>query len=262
MRILNRSALKKKNGLLHFQIPELAKIGWVQHAFLTRKVGASLPPFDSLNIGENNGDRRKHVFRNRDRIATVFGFTQKRLILLKQMQKDGILLLKEPVETIPSFLEFDAMITNSSNIFLGIQTADCIPIFMVDQKRKVIAAIHAGRQGTALHITTKVLKKMGEEFDCSLEDLLIALGPSIGSCCYEIDDKIFLSEWEPFSTFVGNGRRRVDLAKINIAQMKNEGIKEEQIYRVDLCTSCHADLFFSYRKEGQTGRQLSFIGII
>ena len=262
MKTLNLSALKTKNGLPYFESPEIAKMDWIQHAFLTRKGGISLPPYDSLNIGENNGDRKEDVYQNRDRIATVFSFTRKRLILLKQMQKDGILLLKEPVETIPSFLEFDAMITNSSNIFLGIQTADCIPIFMVDQKRKIIAAIHSGRQGTALHITTKVLKKMEEEFGCSSEDLLIALGPSIGPCCYEIDDKFFRSEWEPFSTLEGSGRWMIDLAGINIAQMKKEGIQEEQIFRIDLCTICHHDLFFSYRKEGRTGRQLSFIGII
>jgi YfiH family protein len=154
------------------------------------------------------------------------------------------------------------MITDASDIILGIQTADCIPIFLVDQKRKVIAAVHAGRQGTALHITRKVLKKMGEEFGCSPEDLIIALGPSIGPCCYEIDGKIFLPEWEPFSTSKGGERWMVDIAGINMAQMKDEGIEEEQIFLVNLCTSCHTDLFFSYRKEGQTGRQLSFIGIM
>jgi copper oxidase (laccase) domain-containing protein len=126
----------------------------------------------------------------------------------------------------------------------------------------VIAAIHAGRQGTALHITAKVLKKMEEEFGCSSKDLLIALGPCIGSFCYEIDEKVFHSKWIPFSTSRGEGRWIVDLVQINIAQMKREGIKEEQISWINLCTHCHSDLFFSYRKEGRTGRQLSFIGMI
>jgi len=262
MNILTQSALKTKNGLPYFEIPQIAKLKWVQHAFLTRKGGGSPPPFDSLNVGENSGDRKDHVYQNQDRIATVFGFTRKPLILLKQEQKDGILFLKKTVNTISSFLEYDAMITDASDMILGIQTADCIPIFLVDQKRKVIAAVHAGRQGTALHITRKVLKKMEEEFACSPEDLIIALGPSIGPCCYEIDKKAFLPEWEPFSTLKGGERWVADLAGINVAQMKEEGIEEEQIFLVNLCTSCHTDLFFSYRKEGQTGRQLSFIGIL
>jgi len=262
MNILNRSALKIKNNLPYFEIPELTKLKWTQHAFLTRQGGVSIPPYDSLNLSDKNGDREGLVSKNENLIAKAFGFDSSRLILLDQMQQDQILLLKEPIITLPSPLEYDALITNSPNAFLGILTADCLPIFVVDQKRKVIAATHAGRQGTALHITAKVLKKMEEEFGCSSKDLLIAMGPSIGSCCYEIDGRVFHPEWEPFSTSRGAGKWMVDLAQINIAQMKREGIKEEQISWINLCTHCHSDLFFSYRKEGRTGRQLSFIGMI
>lgn len=262
MKIFSRSSLKIENGLPYFEIPELTKLKWTRHAFLTRQGGVSIPPYDSLNLSDKNGDREELVSKNENLIAKAFGFDSSRLILLDQMQQDQILLLKEPIITLPSPLEYDALITNSPNAFLGILTADCLPIFVVDQKRKVIAATHAGRQGTALHITAKVLKKMEEEFGCSSKDLLIAMGPSIGSCCYEIDKKVFQSEWEPFSTSRGAGKWMVDLAQINIAQMKREGIKEEQISWINLCTHCHSDLFFSYRKEGRTGRQLSFIGII
>ena len=262
MNNLNQSHLKTKDGLPYFEIHEMTKIGWVRHAFLTRKGGVSLPPYDSLNISNDNGDREEDVIQNKNRIAGTFYFDPKRLVLLNQIHQDRILLLRKPRSTLPSLLEYDALITNATNIFLGILTADCLPIFIVDQKRKVIAAIHAGRQGTALHITKKVLKKMEEEFDSSLEDLIIALGPSIGPCCYEIDEKVFIPEWEPFSTSKGENRWMVDLAQINIAQMKEEGIKGKQILWINLCTSCHSNLFFSYRKEGQTGRQLSFIGIL
>jgi polyphenol oxidase len=262
MKIFSRSSLKIENGLPYFEIPELTKLKWTRHAFLTRQGGVSIPPYDLLNLGDKNGDREGLVSKNKNRIATAFSFDSSRLVLLDQMQQDQILLLKEPIITLPSPLEYDALITNSPNAFLGILTADCLPIFVVDQKRKVIAATHAGRQGTALHITAKVLKKMEEEFGCSSKDLLIAMGPSIGSCCYEIDERVFQSEWEPFSTSRGAGKWMVDLAQINIAQMKREGIKEEQISWINLCTHCHSDLFFSYRKEGRTGRQLSFIGII
>jgi len=262
MNILNRSHLKTRDVLPFFEIHEMAGIGWLRHAFLTRKGGVSLPPYDTLNLSKENADRKENVTQNRNRIAETFHFDPRHLVLLNQNHQDRILLLREPFATLPSLLEYDAMITNAPDILLGIQTADCIPIFVVDQKRKVIAAVHAGRQGTALHITEKVLKKMEEEFGSPLEDLIIALGPSIGPCCYEIDERVFMSKWEPFSTSKKERRWMVDLVKINIAQMKNEGIKEEQIFWIDLCTSCHHDLFFSYRKEGQTGRQLSFIGIL
>jgi YfiH family protein len=262
MNILHRSSLDTKDGIPYFENPEMTENEWVRHAFLTRKGGGSLSPYDSLNLSDKIGDHQEFVFKNRNRVANAFGFDSSHLILLDQMQQDQILILKKPVITLPSPLEYDAVITNSPNRFLGILTADCLPIFVVDQKKSVIAAIHAGRQGTALHITTKVLKKMEEEFFCSPEDLLITLGPSIGPCCYEIDERAFLPEWELFSTPSGRGKWRVNLAGININEMKKEGIPERQIYRVDLCTRCHHDLFFSYRKEGRTGRQLSFIGII
>jgi YfiH family protein len=262
MNLLNRSALRTKNDLLYFEIPELARIKWIRHAFLTRQGGVSLPPYDSLNLSDKNGDRKEFVSRNENLIANTFGFDSSRLVLLDQMHQDQILLLEKPIPLLPSPLEYDGLITNSPNTFLGILTADCLPIFVVDQKKKVIAAIHAGRQGTALRIAVKVLKKMEDEFGCSANNLLIAMGSSIGPRCYEIDERVFQPEWEPFSVLNAMGKWVVDLAKINIAQMKGEGIQEEQISRIDLCTHCHSDLYFSYRKEGRTGRQLSFIGIV
>jgi YfiH family protein len=260
MNILN--ALRTKNGLPYFEIPQIAGIGWIQHGFLTRQGGVSSPPYESLNLCDGNGDQKENVVKNKCRIAEVFDFDPKRLILLNQIHQDKILLVKEPLGTLPSLLEYDAVISDTPNTFLGILTADCLPIFIVDRDKKVIAAIHAGRRGTALHITSKVLKKMKEEFCCTSKDLIIALGPCIGPCCYEIDDEVFIPEWEPFSTSRGRGRRMVDLARINISQLQEEGIRKEQVFSIDLCTSCHSDLFFSFRKEGQTGRQLSFIGII
>jgi YfiH family protein len=261
MNILHRSSLKIRNGLPYFEVPEFVKVSWIRHAFLTRQGGVSLPPYRSLNMSDKNGDRKEWIAENENIISKAFGFDSSRLILLDQMQQDHILILKEPIIPLPSPLEYDALITNSPETFLGILTADCLPILIVDQRKKVIAAIHAGRQGTALYITAKTLRKMKKEFNCSFKDLLISMGPSIGSCCYEIDEKVFQQEWDPFSTSKGTGKWMVDLAQINMAQMKREGVKKEQISWVSLCTRCHSDLFFSYRKDGRTGRQLSFIGI-
>ena len=262
MNILNRSALRLKNNLPYFEISPLVKLGWIRHAFLTRQRGVSSSPYHSLNLSDYNGDRKESVSKNRNRVATTFGFDPSDLILLNQMHQDQILLLEKSTSPLPSPLEYDALITNYPNTYLGILTADCLPIFVVDTKKKVVAAIHAGRQGTGLQIVTKVLIKMEKEFGCSLSDFLIALGPSIGPSCYEIDEKFFLPEWESFSIPRGGGKWMVDLAQINIDQIKREGIKEEQIFWINLCTHCHTDLFFSYRKEGRTGRQLSFIGIV
>jgi YfiH family protein len=262
MNLLNLSHLKTKGSIPYFEAPNIAGIQRVRHAFLTRQGGISQPPYQTLNVSFSNGDRSEDVSRNRERITSSFGLDSNRLVLLKQMQQDGVLILKDPARVNPFPLEYDALITNVPNLFLGIRTADCIPILVADREKKAIAAIHAGRQGTALHITKKVLRKMKEEFSSSIKDLLITLGPSIRSCCYEIDRRVFHDEWEPFSVKKEEEKWMVDLARINIAQMMEEGVDEGQISMIDLCTRCHRDLFFSYRAEGRTGRQLSFIGII
>ncbi|HSB03809.1 MAG TPA: peptidoglycan editing factor PgeF [Thermodesulfobacteriota bacterium] len=260
MNVLKRSDMKVENGFSYFEAPRITHLEWLRHAFLTRKGGMSPLPFDSLNLGKCNGDSEAHVMTNKKLIASAFSFDPDRLILLRQVHQDRILILKEPHSPIPSDLEYDALITNSPNRFLGIKTADCLPILVTDPVKKVIAAIHAGRQGTGLRITGQVLKRMKVEFSCLPEDLLVALGPSIGPCCYEIDGKVFLPEWEPFSAPRREDKWMVDLPGINIAQIKEEGIREDQIFWISLCTHCNSDLFFSYRREGQTGRQLSFIG--
>ena len=97
MNVLNRSALKLKNNLPYFEIPELANLGWIRHAFLTRQGGVSLSPYDSLNLSDKNGDRKELVSQNKNLVAEASGFDPKRLILLDQMQKDQVLLLIESV---------------------------------------------------------------------------------------------------------------------------------------------------------------------
>jgi polyphenol oxidase len=261
MNSLNRSDLQTRDGLSYLSAPGMARIPWVRHGFLARRGGMSPPPYDTLNLGGiEMGDLSENISGNRDLIAAAFGFDRDRLLTVHQKHQDGILVLREPFSPPPAPVECDAMVTDVPNLFLGIRTADCVPILVADPEKGVIAAIHAGRSGTALCITAKTLRAMEDQFGCSTRNLQIATGPSIGSCCYEIGEAVFQPEWNPFSRFCGGGKWRVDLAAINIHQMKKEGVPEDQIERIDLCTRCNSDLFFSYRKETRTGRQLSFIG--
>lgn len=260
MHIFNKSSLKIKNNLPYFEIEELTRLGWIKHAFLTRRGGISPVPYDSLNLGKNNGDRIENIEENKRLIANVFGFNPDQLILLNQIHKDDILFIDDFIDLEGALLRYDAVITVVPDIYCGILTADCIPIFLIDRKRHAISAIHAGRQGTALKITKNVLKKMKTRLASSPEDFIAVLGPSIGPCCYEVDGKVFQTEWIPFSRKSGNNWY-IDLAMINISQLKEEGIAENQIYWINICTCCHSDLFFSYRREKTTGRQVSFIGI-
>jgi hypothetical protein len=263
IRVFDRPDLRMNDGLPFFEAPCLAAIPWIRHGFLTRRKGIDTSSGE-LSVGSTHGTSWDEALKNRRWIATAFGFDPERLVMLKQVHRDEVLVVREPPRRACGPLEYDAMITDVPDLMLGIRTADCLPILIADSRRKVIAAVHAGRAGTALRITAKTLKVMKETFGCSPKDLLIAMGPSIGSCCYEIDEKVFQPEWAPFSIPCGEGRWRIDLVGINVAHLEREGVSPEQIEGTTLCTRCQSDLFFSYRKEGRrlTGTQLSFIGII
>lgn len=261
MHILNESFLKIKNNIPYFEIEELANLGWIKHAFLTRKGGISPFPYDSLNLGENNADGVENIKENKRLIANTFEFNPDQLILLNQIHSDNILIVEDHICLERFSLQYDAIITNFPHIYCGILTADCIPIFVIDRKKRVISAIHAGRQGTKLNITKKVLKEIKTKFNSDPDDLIAVLGPSIGHCCYKVDENAFQTDWIPYSRKVGNSWY-IDLSMLNISQLKEEGISENQIYWIRICTCCYPVLFFSHRRERITGRQLSFIGII
>jgi hypothetical protein len=136
-------------------------------------------------------------------------------------------------------MQGDGLLTNQPNVILAILTADCLPILLIDKKQKAIAAIHAGRNGSMLFIIEAAIKQMEILFGTKSENLIAGIGPGIKKCCYE-----------------------VDLFRANIEQMKKKGVLKENIFSLDLCTSCKKDIFFSYRAEkGKTGRMLGFIMI-
>jgi hypothetical protein len=155
----------------------------------------------------------------------------------------------------------DALITIQKNLLVGVLTADCVPILLFDNKKKVAAAVHAGWKGTQKQIVYKTVLKMKEVFDCN--DITAVIAPSIGTCCYEVSSELA----EHFSIYTQaikhtNEKYWLDLPLINKLQLENAGVKSENIEMSNICTSCHNEHFFSHRKEqGCSGRFLNLIGI-
>ena len=155
----------------------------------------------------------------------------------------------------------DALITNVPNICLVILIADCVPLLFYDPTRKVIAAVHAGWQGTIKKITETTIEKMIKEFNCSPKDIICGIGPSIGSCCFEIKKDTFDLIYQSLSLNPKNkilierhGKLLCDLWQANKEQLLRKGILEKNIEITKLCTACNVHKFFSYRKETTTGR--------
>jgi polyphenol oxidase len=273
------------------QILEVApfkKLAWLVHGFSTRTGGTST--FNSgeriLNLGFTEWDRRENVYRNRQAFQSAVGAGDSTFVLLKQFHSPIALFFAAPPEEAQ---KGDASFTNSPGILLGVQTADCVPILLVDVQKRAIAAVHAGWRGTLARIAQKTAGEMRMHFGSNPADIFAALGPAIGGCCYEVGTELvteFTSQFADAEDYFDEPRTgeepnplqwlnmmppghqpppknvRLDLRKANRSQLLRAGLNEANIFVNDLCTACHTDLFFSYRKEGDnSGRLLAAVGI-
>jgi YfiH family protein len=189
----------------------------------------------------------------------------KRLVTPKQVHSDRVLLVTQnsPAGLDRRLGEGDALILGEPGPIVGIRTADCLPILVVDAKRRSVGAIHAGWRGTAREIAVKTLGEMAHQFGTSPADIWVAIGPGIGPCCFEVGPEVavqfqrYLPERADF-----NHQRHLDLAEINRRQFLAAGVPANQIKVSGLCTKCRADAFHSYRREKEkAGRMLSVIGV-
>jgi YfiH family protein len=181
-----------------------------------------------------------------------------RLLLLKQVH--GCALARAPWDGRP---EADAALSTSPGILLGIETADCLPVLVVDPRRRAVAAAHAGWRGTvqgAARVAVRALVESGSD----ASGLVAALGPGIGPCCYEVGEDVRAAFGQGGSGFFHpgpRGREHLDVRAANRAQLEQEGLRPDRIASLDECTSCRADLYHSYRRDGQAaGRMINFVG--
>jgi YfiH family protein len=239
-----------------------------------------------LNLGFTEWDSRENVLENRRRFQSALGAADLELVALKQIHSDVIHLFSAaPAEPCRG----DASVTDRPGLLLAVQTADCVPILLVDTKRRAVAAVHAGWRGTLQRIVTKAIGQMHMQFGTEPADLLAAIGPAIGGCCYEVGTEVatqfqsqFAAAPEWFDEFrTGDEPNPIqwlnmmppghqpapknvllDLRKANRAQLEDAGLGSQNIFASDLCTSCRRDLLFSYRKEGAiSGRLMAVVGV-
>ncbi len=284
---------RKSRGLQILQVPVLNNLPWLIHGFSTRPGGVSeLEAKKVLNLGFTEWDPRENVLENRHRFQSGLGANDLQLISLKQIHSDVIHLFNvvphEPCKGLPT-VAGDASATNRPGLLLGIQTADCVPMLLVDPKTRAVAAIHAGWRGTLARIAVKAIGQMQMHFGTKPADLLAAIGPTIGGCCYEVGTEVAIQfhsqfadapDWfdefrsgdEPnpiqWLNMMPPGHQPppknvlLNLKKANRAQLLAAGLRPLNIFVSDLCTACRPDLLFSYRKQGpQSGRLMSVIGI-
>lgn len=245
-------------------IQELTDTGLVNAGISLRSGGISNSPYSSLNLATHVGDDPTAVIQNRQRFSK-----QSRINSIKychQIHSDTVIL----ADTLQSLFladnnqsftskNGDAIISNLPDDTLGVFTADCVPIFILDIETPAVGIVHAGWRGTIARIVTKTLVKMKDSFYTDPSNCLIHLGPSIQKCCYEVDNELLGRFEEEFGRKVHNGHS-LCLQTANIIQLNEVGVKLGAISTSPYCTSCSIKMFYSYRAEGgETGRMLSYI---
>lgn len=258
----------QKGTVKYLESKTLKESDFITHAFCTRWGGGSEGKFANLNFSLQEGDREASVSRNWAIVASSFSLSVEKFFVANQVHSDGMLVIDNDVPYLAGNqpLNFDAIISDRSNLAIGILTADCVPIFLVDRKKRVIGVVHAGWKGTSLKIAAKAVDTFVKRFSSSTTDIIAVIGPAIGCCCYQVDGVVFEamrgdeSRESFFSECNEKGRWMFDLPLANRLQIQNAGVPSENISLAGICTSCHVDDFFSHRREmGKTGRQLSFI---
>ena len=252
-------------GIPYLQSSGLAACGFLEHAFCARKGGVSEDDYQSLNMSFREGDEEFRVLQNWNKLAAAFGIPVENFLVLNQVHRDGILVIPSRGEYFTSRedLNYDAIVTDRVHLAICIKTADCVPVFLADPENQVIAAVHAGWRGTAAGITAKVVRLMQNQYGSRPVDLLAAIGPSIGRCCYEVDapaaDAFRLHPDAKNFLFPSKRKDRwmLDLVQANRGQLIDCGIPDASIDASGLCTVCREDDFFSHRGSGGvTGRQI------
>jgi YfiH family protein len=191
------------------------------------------------------------------------------LLSVKQVHGTDALVVDRPLAGQDRFYGgWDALVTDQPGVTVAVRTADCVPVLVYDRRRRAVAAIHAGWRGTLAGIVPRTFDQMGARFKTVASDLRVSIGPSAGPCCYEVDDTVLaplrsgLSDWRAVVRDDRGTRARLDLRELVRRQLVQLGIRPEHVTTVNLCTICHTDLFYSYRREGRVnGTMLSGIAL-
>lgn len=272
----NTLEIKSLNELQYITFPKLTATGKVRHAFSTRHGGVSKDHCSTMNLSFSGarGDTRDNVLENYHRLCSAVGINTENLVLSKQTHTNNVITVTKAHcgtgVSKPSFSDIDGLITNQSGVALVTQYADCTPLLFCDPQKGVIATSHAGWRGTVKLIGKVTVEKMINEFGCDPKDIVAAIGPCIGQCCYEVDDPVF-AEFKkiPFleldKIFISkpNGRYMLNLVEANRQILENSGILPQNIDLSDICTCCNSEDMFSHRaSHGKRGNLAAIIELI
>lgn len=258
----------------YLTFPIFASHADVIAAVSMRDGGISMPPYHSANMSFSAGDDPACVTENRRRYLTALGIAPETIISTNQVHGTNILTVGKkdcgrgalsPGTAIPAC---DGLLTAEPGVPLMMNFADCTPIFLYDPIKKIAALVHGGWRGTAGNIASRAVQIMKENFGANPQNILAAIGPAIGPCCFEVGEDVIQEMAKLFSPpamatltkETGNAHFLFDLPEANRRLLLRAGLAEDHIENCGICTYCHDSKFFSYRKSGgKTGRHMGVI---
>ncbi len=260
------------------RVASWAKFDWLRHGFSTRTGGASSvysgDETRELNLGFTEDDDERNVIANREAFARAVGSGE--MVTVRQVhgtvvKRVGAELTGLRTEDGRGVVQADGLMTAATGVLLAIQVADCVPVLVADVKRRVVAGFHAGWRGTAAGIVEQGIGQMVAELGCDPLDMVAAVGPSIGACCYTVGAEVRSTFGTRFAyaealfSYREDGMH-IDLAEANRRQLVGAGLRADSVTVVGECTACARvngrRKYFSHRAErGFTGRSMGMIGI-
>lgn len=260
------------DGLVYYTFPAFDEISFVRHGFSTRLGGVSEGIYESMNLSFTRGDSDGAVRENFARFCRAIGTDSENVVISAQEHHTTLYNATAAdrgrgVTRARGYADIDGLLTDEAGVVLCTQYADCVPLFFVDPVRRVVATSHSGWKGTVARIGEITVRRMCDDYDCRPENILAAVGPSIGPCCFEVDAPVYdaFSAMPLFDS--GCYRQRgekydIDLWEINRRILREAGIADDHLTVTDLCTRCYPDLFWSHRATGgQRGSLAAFIAI-
>ena len=249
-------------GVTYGYFPLFTSLGF-GNAFSCRMNGQSDIVEKGFNLALHVGDNQDKVLKNRARYAESLGLDNARFTTCEQVHGTNVVVVNKvnlgsgAFDYSESIKNADALVTAQAQIPLLLFFADCVPVIFADPVRKAIGIAHAGWRGTVGDIACITAKTMMSELGCQANNIIAAIGPSIGKCCYKVDEMVWQAGKKHADCFVplDTGEYELDLQKWNRLSLVESGVQESNIFCADVCTCCNNERFFSYRAENmKTGR--------
>ncbi|NLG86418.1 MAG: peptidoglycan editing factor PgeF [Firmicutes bacterium] len=261
----------KYGDLVYLTSDLIAATGLVKHGFSTRHGSVFGMSTDNFDLGFKNGEP-KAVRAMRQLFLGTLGMSLNTLVAGQQVHGTRVAVVTEADAGRGAMMwenglpGTDALVTATADLPLSVYTADCVPLLFLDPVHKAVGAAHAGWRGSVNKIAVATLQALQNNYGSRPKDVLVAIGPSIGPCCYEVDDKVLLPLkeqvlwWREVTMFSRPGHCKLDLWELNRRLLLNAGISKNHISLARICTRCCVQNFFSYR--GEQGRAGSLMAVI